>query len=159
MSCCRQVEYSVHDGVPGLTVFCRNATWTPIELSRVASRLRTRPVTRGVLWVRTNPPLSRECNLPEGFPLCCGELAAKYYIVSARARAVCSVTRTLLYSDCTSLGMRPVSYPDGLRISWGATPRVLVPYRPARAVSKEQSGTERYEAATKKVREDSDTGE
>ena len=58
------------------------------------------------------------CNLPEGFPLCCGELAAKY-IVSARARAVRSVTRTLLYSDCTSLGTRPiylVSYPDGLRI-------------------------------------------
>ena len=29
-----------------------------------------RPVTRGVRWVRMNPPLSRECNLPEGFPLC-----------------------------------------------------------------------------------------
>jgi len=100
----------------------------------------TRPVTRGVRWVRTNPPLSWECNLPEGFPLCCGELAAKY-IVSARARAVRSVTCTLLYSDCTSLGTRPtylVSYPDGLRISWGA---VLVPYRPVCAVSKEQSGT------------------
>ena len=49
-----------------------------------------RPVTRGVRWVRTNPPLSRECNLPEGFPLSCGELAAKY-IVSARARAVYAV--------------------------------------------------------------------
>ena len=85
----------------------------------------SRPVTRGVRWVRTNPPLSLECNLPEGFPLC-GELAAKY-IVSARARAVLIVT--LLNSDCTSLGTRPiylVSYPDGLRISWGATPRVLV---------------------------------
>jgi len=83
-----------------------------------------RPVTRGVRWVRTNPPLSRECNLPEGFPLCCGELAAKY-IVSAGARAVRSVTRTLLYSDCTSLGTRPiylVSYPDGLRISFANTP-------------------------------------
>ena len=30
VSCCRHVEYSVHDGVPGLTVFRRSATWTPI---------------------------------------------------------------------------------------------------------------------------------
>ena len=42
VSSCRQVEYSVHDSVPGLTVFHWNATWTPIERIPVASRLRTK---------------------------------------------------------------------------------------------------------------------
>ena len=42
VSCSRLVEYSVRDGVPGLTVFRRNATWTPVEPSPVASRLRTK---------------------------------------------------------------------------------------------------------------------
>ena len=55
------------------------------------------------------PPLNRER---------CGKLAAKY-VVSARARAIRSVTHTLLYSDCTSMGTRPIYlalYPDGLWI-------------------------------------------
>ena len=67
-------------------------------MSLLEVRIEGRPVTRGVRWVRTNPPLSREC---------CGELAAKY-IVSARARVVHSVTRTLMYSDYTSLSTRPI---------------------------------------------------
>ena len=37
VSCCGRVEYSVRDGVPGFTVYCRNATWTPVDPSRVAS--------------------------------------------------------------------------------------------------------------------------
>ena len=35
-------EYSVRDGVLGLTVYHRNATWTPVEPSPVDSRLRTK---------------------------------------------------------------------------------------------------------------------
>ena len=38
VSCATLVEYSVRDGVPGLTVYRRNATWTPVEPSPVASR-------------------------------------------------------------------------------------------------------------------------
>ena len=66
--------------------------------------------------------------------------------MSARAGAVRSVTRTLLYSNWvyksgygtnlfTLVPTRPTDY-------LGATPRVLVPFWPARAVSKDQSETE-----------------
>ena len=50
VSCCRRVEYSVHDSDSGLTVFRRNAIWTPIEPSPVASRLRTKSRFKYPKW-------------------------------------------------------------------------------------------------------------
>ena len=44
MSCSRQIDYTIRDGVPGLTVYRRNPNpkWSPIAPSPVASRTRTK---------------------------------------------------------------------------------------------------------------------
>ena len=44
VSCSRQIDYTIRDGVPGLTVYRRNPNpkWSPIAPSPIASRTRTK---------------------------------------------------------------------------------------------------------------------
>ena len=42
VSCSRLVQYSEHDGTPGLSIHRRNIVWTPIAPNPIASRTRSR---------------------------------------------------------------------------------------------------------------------
>ena len=44
VSCSRKVEYTVHDGVPGVIVYCRNIIilWKAIKPSPIATRTRSK---------------------------------------------------------------------------------------------------------------------
>ena len=42
VSCSRLVEYSVQEGVPGLTIYRKNIHWTPIVPSPISSRTRSK---------------------------------------------------------------------------------------------------------------------